>query len=181
MTYTASYLEALKIVLDIEGRPTNHDWDPGGATAYGIAKTYWPKYWENGAPTLRVAHEFYWNEFWNKLGLDKINSQALCLEMFEAGVNCGSSNAVKFAQRAYNALRKRSWNALVVDGAIGPLTLGALNGMCVKYHDALLAGCNYYQADYYMGMNEQLKDHALRGWFAKRLTWGNDVNDTQPA
>lgn len=176
--YPDGYEAALKHALEIEGSPTNYSWDPGGATAFGIAKTYWPEYWKNGPPTYEVARVFYFKEFWTPLRLSEIKDQRLRLEIFDAAVNCGHTNAVRFAQRAYNLLRPRGWAVLRLkngspgaDGDMGPATLAALNRMTIRYTDALLGGCNYYQAMYYEGRNEELREEAIRGWFGKRLTW----------
>ena len=165
------YLRALNSVLRVEGGPSNYGWDPGGETAFGIAKKIWPQYWEGGPPTREVATRFYFNEFWRSLGLDLLNNQALREEIFEAAVNCGTHNAIIFAQRAYNLLRPRHWTELIVDGEMGPKTQTSLNHLAAGYLDALLAGCNFYQAKYYESMREELRGHAVRGWFAKRLLW----------
>lgn len=179
-TYPDGYEAALKHALNIEGDPTNYTWDPGGATAFGIAKNYWPEYWKNGPPTYAVAQQFYLKEFWNKLRLPEIKDQALRLEIFDAAVNCGHKNAVEFAQNAYNLLRPRGWAPLRLkngeigaDGDIGPATIAALNRMTIRYTNALLGGCNYYQAVYYAEeiTNQELKQEAIRGWFGKRLMW----------
>ena len=167
-----TYEKAFDFIVGIEGGPTNHAWDPSGETAYGIARNRWPQYWQDGQPTRAVAKAFYRAEFWNPLRLDQIENGPLRMELFEAAVNCGKGRAVTFAQEAYNLLRpKTAWNALTVDGVIGPLTVCALNRMTRQYAAALLAGCNYYQAAYYVSLNESLREQALRGWFAKRLRW----------
>ena len=48
-------------------------------------------------------------------------------ELFEASVNCGPGNGVKFLQRGLNALnsRERLYQDLAVDGAMGPKTVHA--------------------------------------------------------
>ncbi len=178
MEYPEEYLENLKRVLEIEGAPTNHGWDPGGATVFGISKNFWPQYWVDGPPTFETAKRFYWVEFWLALRLPELKHAGLRAEIFEASVNCGFANGAKFAQEAYNLLRPRGWPVLRLkdgtpggDGDIGPMTLAALNNMCVRYADSMLGGCNYFQACYYVSLNEGLKEEALRGWFAKRLKW----------
>jgi lysozyme family protein len=165
------YDSALKKLLKIEGSPTNYAWDSGGRTVFGIAEVYWPQYWKNGPPTFDVAKKFYKAEFWKPMKLDSIKSGNLRFEMFEAGVNCGIGNAVRFAQNAYNLLKQEDWPELEVDGVIGPNTIRALNKMATCYEESLLAGCNFFQADYYVSLNTKLKGKALRGWFAKRLCW----------
>ena len=169
--YSESYVKTLRYLLGLEGGPSNHAWDPGGETAYGIARNKWPQYWENGRPNLEIAMVFYWQEFWVPMRMEMLNRQQVRAEVFEAGVNCGAVNGVRFVQKAYNLLKPEAWVSLVVDGKNGPKTIRAVNLMSSKYEDALLAGCNFFQADYYVRLPYDLKSNALRGWFARRLTW----------
>lgn len=171
MKYSNDYKQALRHVLEIEGAPTDYGWDPGGETAYGISRVYWPQYWHNGKPTFAIAQEFYFKEFWLAQNCHALGYQAVRLELFEACVNCGFRNGGLFLQRAFNLLRLRTWPRLLEDGVVGPVTVAAVNRLAAVYQDALLAGCNYYQAEYYASRAERLQDHAIRGWFAKRLAW----------
>jgi len=171
MNYPYDYLEALRYLLGAEGGPSGYSWDPGGHTVFGIAKAYWPEYWVNGPPTLEDAKRFYLVEFWGPLRLSALRDQDLRIEIFEASVNCGMRNGVCFAQSAFNLLRPEKWRELLVDGVMGPKSVRSLNRMAGRYKDALLAGCNFFQARYYVNMSDGLKKHALRGWFSKRLAW----------
>lgn len=174
MIHNQDYLDALEHVITIEGRPTNYKWDPGGATAYGISKVHWPQYWRNGPPTPAVARVFYHKEFWLPLRLDDLALVPLRQEIFEAAVNVSKRNGVKFAQRAYNLLRPRRWKALKADGKIGRKTIAALNQYTRRYQASILAGCNFYQAQYYATRRDSLQEKAIRGWFEKRLGWSLD-------
>lgn len=171
MTYPNDYVLALGWLLDAEGGYSNHPADPGGETMYGIARNFWPQYWEEGVPTMATAEAFYWKEFWQPMRLGSFVFYDLRREMLEAGVNCGAGNGIKFCQRAYNLLRPESWAELTVDGKVGPKTLRAVNRFSERdeYSTALLAGFNYYQADYYAHLRNR-KDF-IRGWFANRLRW----------
>lgn len=55
-------------------------------------------------------------------------------ELFEAAVNCGPGNGVKFLQRALNALnsREKLYPDLYVDGGMGAKTLAAAL-TCLKH------------------------------------------------
>lgn len=172
--YSETYLESLAEVLDIEGGATitNYPWDPGGRTRYGIAENYWPTYWADGPPTEDTARRFYWKEFWCALRCPEIVHPSVRHELFEAAINCGTGSATMFAQNAYNLLRPDTWDRLRVDGALGPITVEALNHMAVLYPEALLAGCNFYQARHYVERAETPQGRkAMRGWFARRLWW----------
>ena len=92
-----------------------------------------------------AVRNFYYDEFWLKPKLDKLNDAIAC-ECFEAGVNCGPSNGVKFLQRA---LRVLGYN-IGVDGKIGNETLKAVNDCLVKGHIDILVRCqNGEQYCYY--------------------------------
>lgn len=169
--YTPEYLAALAYVLEIEGKPSNYNWDPGGETVLGISREYWPQYWADGRPTMATARRFYWVEFWCKLHLPSITYQPLRLEIFDAAVNCGPANGPRFAQSAYNLLKPSDWPTLNVNGVMNAPTVAGLNRMANQYPDSLLGGCNYYQAHYYATRRDSLRSKAIRGWFAKRLCW----------
>lgn len=171
MKHPDDYLEALRYVLGLEGGPTNHVWDPGGRTAFGISEEHWPQYWEEGPPTLEDAKEFYLVEYWRPLRLSALHYQVLRIELFEAAVNCSKRDGARFAQYAYNLLKPDEWQPLITDGIIGPKTLRALNHMSSRYLDPLLGGCNFFQGQYYVSRDYEVKRHAIRGWFGKRLRW----------
>ncbi len=88
---------------------------------------------------------FYWDEFWTPLRCAEIDlaSQEVAEELFEASVNCGKGNGVKFLQRALNALNSKSrlFNDLTVDGVMGSMTL-CVTLACLKFRSpALLVKC----------------------------------------
>ncbi|MDD2467167.1 MAG: glycosyl hydrolase 108 family protein [Desulfobulbus sp.] len=109
----------------------------GHETYMGIDRTKHPQWsgWqeiedciEQGAafthnPDLTdMVREFYRAEFWKPLRCAEIDlaNQEAAEELFEASVNCGKVNGVKFLQRALNALnaKGRLFNDLQVDGVI---------------------------------------------------------------
>ena len=76
----------------------------------------------------------------------RLQNGGLSCECFEAGVNCGPSNGVKFLQRA---LRVLGYN-VGVDGKIGNETLKAVNACLAKGHIDILVRCqNGEQYCYY--------------------------------
>lgn len=148
----ANYHEAVHELLQIEGFLSDHPSDPGGKTAYGIAKEYWPEYWEDGPPTKEEAREFYREEFWEPLRLGEVHDQRVAYEIFEQAVNMGHRRAIRFAQQAHNMVCpvNSPWHdALVVDGRIGPNTLQGLNTM--RWQDTIrwLKVMNGIQFSYY--------------------------------
>ena len=88
------------------------------------------------APGLAdLVRQFYRVRFWNAMRCNQLDtiSQEVAEELFEAGVNCGTGNGIRFLQRALNALnsRGRIYPDLYVDGAIGPKTIQAV-AACIK-------------------------------------------------
>lgn len=67
---------------------------------------------------LVVAQNLYQTTVWSALRGDSINSQRVASKLFDMGVNQGQVEASKLCQRAVN---------VNVDGAIGPLTISAIN------------------------------------------------------
>lgn len=98
------------------------------------------------APGLAdLVRAFYHAQFWIPLRCDRIDaaSEAVAEELFEASVNCGPGNGVKFLQRALNALNSRGklYPDLHVDGAMGAKTLAATLTCIKKRPPRILVKC----------------------------------------
>ncbi|MDR1660423.1 MAG: hypothetical protein LBR94_08840, partial [Desulfovibrio sp.] len=118
-------------VLDHEGGYCNDPGDPGGPTKYGVSLR-----WLNGqgmdvnkdgkidAADIRAltpddAKNLFKHYFWDYLKLDDFPPKTAEV-MFDTAVNAGTGQAVKFLQRACNAMTPAQ---LAVDGALGPRTM----------------------------------------------------------
>jgi lysozyme family protein len=138
----ARFEDSAGYVLDNEGGYAEHPSDPGGPTFWGISLRYLKGLGEKGdidgdgdidaddvrELTREQAMEFYRKNFWDKLKLDKIESQAVATRVLDMAVNMGPRGAVKIAQRAYNGLVKDDDETkLKVDGKLGPKTRAALD------------------------------------------------------
>lgn len=182
----ANYNQALNRLLKIEGYYSDHESDPGGETAWGIAKAYWPEYWEDGVPDRDTAKRFYRQEFWSPLRLDEVHDQDVAFEVFDIAVNMGKRRAVSFAQLNHNMVTRG--NPIAVDGIIGPQTLQALNTMAWADTIRWVKSMNGIQYCYYLYRTGQL-DSALalfdttpdpdsqaffRGWLKRIEFSGND-------
>lgn len=111
-----TFEECLDFVLEHEGgdRFTDDPRDPGGATKYGIAQNYHP-----GVDVKNLRRDgaaaLYRKEYWETCRCDELPG-GLRLAIFDAAVNAGCGNAIRFLQRALN---------VTADGIIGAITIRA--------------------------------------------------------
>ena len=157
-----SFTRAFATTMQREGGYINNPQDSGGETYMGIARNHHP--WWVGWTIIDelIAHQeplslsvelsqlvrdFYRSEFWDRLkcGLIDPVSEAVAEELFEASVNCGRSNGVKFLQRALNTLNSNGklFADLTVDGGIGQQTIAATLTMLTHRPPRLLVKCQY--------------------------------------
>lgn len=128
----SQFAPALNFVLDHEDR--NREYaivrDAGGFAIAGVNSRAWRTAYNNiaGMPQSQRAAavaNFYQTEFWNVMRLGGLTSQDLANRVLDCGVNCGLYTATKMLQSAANALGA----SLGVDGILGPVSLGAINGI----------------------------------------------------
>ena len=130
---TAAVDRIIGELIGREGDYSDHPSDRGGPTRWGIteqvARAY--GYTESMRSLPReTAIEIYRTRYWKEPRLNEVSLiyPHVAIEMFDTGVNMGQSVAVRFLQRSLNLLNRRSqgWPDIVVDGAIGSLTLDCL-------------------------------------------------------
>ena len=113
---------AFDLLLVNEGGYVNNQKDPGGETNWGITKSVAVA---NGyVGDMRVmpkdtAKGIYKKMYWDKLQCDQLPF-TVAFQLFDAGVNHGNSQAVKFLQRALS---------VTDDGVIGAKTIAAVSKM----------------------------------------------------
>lgn len=187
----ADFEQAYAKTMSNEGGYTNDKDDAGGETYKGIARVYNPSWigWatvddcksscsnfpdclEDDAELQDDVHLFYKAKYWDVNRLDDVNDQDVGEEMFDTGVNMGVGRAARFLQTALNYLNRDGslYDELVVDGAIGPASLNALD-VVLDDGDAvvLLSMLNTLQGSHYMDYmdsNPVQKKYA-RGWFKR--------------
>lgn len=172
-----------------EGGLSDHPADTGGLTAYGaslkfvegIAATQDGRdFLERIGVRLPVtrqsmrdvtpdqARAMFRQEFWNSLRLDEFPFD-VALPLYDAAVNCGCAQSVKFAQRGYNACVGPNGVRLAVDGKAGPLTRKAL---CAHATPAVLTAMLDARQRFYeeLAANKPSQAVFLDGWT-------NRVND----
>lgn len=107
--------QAFKIVIGHEGGYVNDLRDPGGETKYGISKRAYPDE-DIKSLTLDRAKELYKRDYWDRVRADNLPKQVR-LAVFDAAVNSGVSQAIKWLQRAVGVND---------DGVFGPITARAV-------------------------------------------------------
>ena len=103
---------------------------------------------------LDEVKKFYKEKFWDRMWLDKVDSQHKANEMFVFGVNAGVSRAVRLAQIVSGA---------VVDSVIGPKTIEKINQCDEKKFDVRFdeEEIKYYEA---IVRNNPSKNIFMKGW-----------------
>lgn len=186
----ADFYQAYKITMANEGGYSKDPDDVGGETYKGVARNYhqnW-KGWDlvdshRNSGTFKqdlqddevlqqLVKDFYKENFWDVNLLDKVSSQNIANEMFDTGVNMGTTTIAKFLQRALNYLNKNEslFDDLVTDGKIGNKTLIALQVILGNGEDKLLYKIlNVLQAEHYLEYMDKspTQEKFARGWFSR--------------
>lgn len=111
---------AFDLLITHEGGFSNHPDDPGGATMYGITEVVARAEGYTGPMrelTLDFAKQVYRKRYWDACRCDQM-PDVLRYPLFDAAVNSGPSQAIKWLQAAVG---------VKADGAIGPVTQQAVN------------------------------------------------------
>lgn len=101
-------------LLGAEGGYTCNAADPGGETNWGISKRSYPNL-DIKALTQDQAKSIYQHDYWQPLQLNLLPSE-IQYDLFDAAVNSGNKQAIKWLQRAARVLD---------DGILGKITLAA--------------------------------------------------------
>jgi lysozyme family protein len=115
-------------LLGHEGDFSDHPDDPGGKTRFGITEAVAREVGYRGDMRelpLDLAKRIYRDRYWNAVRADELPA-GIRYAMFDAAVNSGPGQAVRWLQRAVG---------VPDDGALGPRTLaasGALSADAVR-------------------------------------------------
>lgn len=152
---------AIAKVLKDEGGYVNHPSDPGGETNFGISKRSYPNV-DIKNLTVEKAKDIYYSDFWKTGPYDNLVCAPLAEKTFNTAVNAGNSRAFKLLQQAANACGAN----LVVDGAVGPKTIAAINSLD---GNKVLEAYRKEQAAFYNGLvaKDSSKKVFLKGWLAR--------------
>lgn len=134
----ADFLPAYEQMIVAEGgyRLTDIPGDRGQQTYAGISRKFHPDWqgWKavdiGQIPSTDLVRGFYRENFWEVVRGDSIMRQDIAESLFSFAVNAGQGTAIKLAQIVVG---------VTPDGAIGPKTLMAINGIDTDYFRAAFA------------------------------------------
>jgi lysozyme family protein len=171
--YDDLFESVISIVLRHEGGFVDDPDDKGGATNKGISWPTWSKYalpdlgksptLENlKALTIEEAKKIYRKRFWEPRGMDQVSNARLALMIFDWSVNSGRAD-----EKMQEMLCEKFGASIYVDGAIGPMTIAALNA-CEDL-DALIREIGVTRRNYYhyLVSKEPVKEKWLKGWLKR--------------
>lgn len=144
MNKTFTY--ALTKTLHHEGGLVDHPADPGGRTYRGLSQRFLTRIGLTVDDILAeesLVAKVYYENFWLPCRCDEIQSELIAGKLFDMAVNMGQRRAVKLVQS--------SIVNIVVDGAIGPKTLHAINTLSLVDY-TVLDKIRKAQADYYLAL-----------------------------
>lgn len=110
---------AFEILLKHEGGFSDHAADPGGKTRFGVTEAVAREVGYRGDMRdlpLDLAKRIYRERYWDAVKADELPA-SLRYVVFDAAVNSGPGQAIKWLQRSAGA---------VDDGVLGPKTMTAI-------------------------------------------------------
>ena len=119
-----AFEKAFEKTLKYEGCLSNDVNDKGGLTMYGICQASYPKL-DIRNLTIEDAKKIYKRDYWDAVKCDSIKDESVAMHVFDIAVNCGTGGAGTIVQKAINRIKGSA--VLNVDGAIGSVTIAALN------------------------------------------------------
>lgn len=170
---TEAFEWAVKHTLEIEGVFSDHSWDPGGATKYGVTEAVARRHGHEVRDlTVDQAVAIYRADYWDALGLDAIaeHSGRVALEIFDTAVNTGPGRATRIAQEALATIFDQD---IAIDGRMGPQTRAAIIRTIPRYETHLVAALNGFQFSYYLWLLRQghsAAERAIKGWMLRLET-----------
>lgn len=178
----ASIEQMIDGLIGREGSYANHASDKGGETMWGITAAVARKCGYQGRMIdmpRAVAATIYRKQYFIDPGYDKVYalSQRIAEELFDTGVNMGTSLPGPWLQRVLNVLNRQGadYADIAVDGQIGPGTVGALRSYLNKRgadgEKIILRLLNCLQGARYIEITEarEKNEDFANGWALNRL------------
>jgi lysozyme family protein len=183
LTGMNAFDKAFEHTVGIEGGYSNNPADLGGPTKYGITERVARAAGYQGDMKdmpIDIAKAIYRRRYWDINRLDAVAtvSESVALEMFDTGVNCGTSTAGLFLQRSLNVLNRqgKDFADLLPDGSVGPMTVEALSAFVavrgIAGHRVLLTMLNCLQGAKYIEIAERYpsQETFVYGWVSNRVS-----------
>lgn len=172
-------MEIINEIIKLEGGYINDPSDSGGETNFGITKSTARVFGFTGPMqdlTREMAFDIYVAKYWDAVRADDLLklSEGITSEVVDTSVNMGPSRAGKFLQRALNTLNDRGnlYPDLVVDGAIGPMSVKMLDKYLQRRDEkVLIKMLNCLQGAFYVRLAERREkdERFIYGWFKNRI------------
>lgn len=175
--------QMIESLIGREGRYSNHADDRGGETMWGWTKASARKHGYVGDMKVMpraVAVNMYRKEYFVAPKFDRIYalSQKIAEEMFDTGVNMGTSIPTPWLQRILNALNRQQndYPDIEVDGDIGKQTVDALRAYLNKRgadgEKVIVKLLNCMQGARYLEISENREGNEsfLHGWIMHRIS-----------
>jgi lysozyme family protein len=166
-------------IIRVEGGYVNDSSDSGGETNFGITEAVARAYGYAGAMRdmpRGVAFDIYAARYWDAVRADDLLalSENVASEVVDTGVNMGTGRAGRILQRALNVLNVGGslYPDLVVDGAIGPMTIQALRAYLAERNELVLCrALNCLQGAHYIELAERREkdEKFVYGWLKNRV------------
>lgn len=122
--------QSIKQLLGNEGGFVDHPKDPGGATNYGITQRVAREHGFQGDMRnfpISMALGIYEADYWKPIKADQL-PDSLRFHVFDAAVNSGPAQAIKWLQRAAGVAE---------DGIVGPRTISAASMVTPAKYSAI--------------------------------------------
>lgn len=167
-------------LIKLEGGFSDHKSDLGRATMYGVTEAVARANGYTGPMRempMSVATNIYRKRYFIDPGFESIYllSPAIAEELFDTGVNMGTSVPGPWLQRLLNVFND-SKTDLVVDGKIGPATIVALrlflNKRGSEGETVMVRGLNCLQGCRYIELTEKREQNRafVYGWIRTRVS-----------
>lgn len=167
-------------LIKLEGGFSDHKSDLGRATMYGVTEAVARANGYTGPMRempMSVATNIYRKKYFTAPGFESVYllSPAIAEELFDTGVNMGTSVPGPWLQRLLNVFND-SKTDLVVDGKIGPATIVALRLYLNKRGSdgeiVMVRGLNCLQGTRYLELAERREQNRafIFGWLKNRVT-----------
>jgi lysozyme family protein len=180
---TPFFNELFEEVLMKEGGYSNHPYDPGGKTKYGITEAVAREFGYKGPMqdlTLDLAKTIYYRNYFVRPGFERVSeiSKPIARELFDTGVNTGVRRASEFLQQSLNVLNRmqKDYRDIKEDGDVGGLTREALTYFLKKRGKQgelvllrmleILQGYHYFK----LSVNRNTNEEFMYGWISNRIS-----------